>query len=121
VPVWICVRSERPWDVGHIWPFLVRFEKVDLQPFHPNETQEFVEACVSAGRVPRDTLTIVDWLHRRSGGAPLVLRELFEELATGKYDLSSPHALKRLDLDRRIHEVFPVSGPEVSIGEHKTV
>ncbi|MGD0261516.1 MAG: hypothetical protein ABSD29_17005 [Verrucomicrobiota bacterium] len=39
-----------------------------------------------------------------------MLHELFEELATGKYDLTSPQALRRLDLDRRIHEVFPGSG-----------
>ena len=36
-----------------------------------------------------------------------MLRELFEELAAGKYDLNNPLALRRLDLDRRIHEVLP--------------
>jgi hypothetical protein len=35
-----------------------------------------------------------------------VLRELIEELASGKSDLTSPPALRRLDLDRRIHELF---------------
>jgi hypothetical protein len=30
-------------------------------------------------------------------------------MATGKYDLDSPYALRRLDLDRRIHEIFPVT------------
>src|SRR5437867_6007919 len=34
-PVWICARSEHPWDIGHIWPLLVRFERVELRPFHP--------------------------------------------------------------------------------------
>lgn len=108
-PVWICARSEHPWDIGHIWPFLVRFEHVELHPFALTETQALVEACLKAGLIPGDTVSIIEWLHRRSAGNPLVLRELFEELATGKYDLSNPHALRRLDLDRRIHEVFPAS------------
>ena len=44
------------------------------------------------------------------------LRELLEELATGRYDLSSPEALRRLDLDRRIHEVFPGAGSGAARG-----
>ncbi len=106
-PVWICARSEHPWDIGHFWPLLVRFARVELRPFHASETHALVEAAVAAGGVPAATLGIVEWLQRRSGGNPLVLRELFEELATGKYDLTNPRALRRLDLDRRIHEVFP--------------
>lgn len=108
-PVWICARSEHPWDIGHVWPFLVRFERVELHPFRLTETQALVGATVNAGMVPAETLNIVEWLQRRSAGSPLVLRELFEELATGKYDLANPYALRRLDLDRRIHELFPVA------------
>ncbi len=110
-PVWICTRSEHPWGIGHFWPLLVRFERVELRPFHLSEAQALVEAAVQARLIPPETRSIVEWLHRRSAGSPLVLRELFEELATGKYDLNSPLALRRLDLDRRIHEVFPGSGP----------
>jgi hypothetical protein len=110
-PVWICTRSEHPWDIGHFWPLLARFARVDLRPFHLAETQSLVEAAVESGTIPPETRNIVEWLHRRSGGSLLVLRELFEELATGKYDLNNPLALRRLDLDRRIHEVFPGSGP----------
>ena len=113
-PVWICARSEHPWDIGHFWPLLVRFERVELRPFHLSETQALVEAAVEAGITPPGTRNIVEWLHRRSGGNPLVLRRLFEELATGKYDLSNPLALRRLDLDRRIHEVFPGSGTDAA-------
>ncbi len=109
VPVWIATRSEHPWDIGHFWTLLVRFERVEVHPFHLAETQALVEAAVKRGIIPPDTLRIVEWLQRRSAGSPLVLREVFEELATGHYDLSSPHALRRLDLDRRIHEVLPVS------------
>jgi predicted ATPase len=107
-PVWICARSEHPWDIGHIWPLLARFARVELRPFHLSETQELVEAAVRAGIIPAEARTIIEWLHRRSAGCPLLLREILEELATGKYDLANPLALRRLDLDRRIHEVFPV-------------
>ena len=100
-PVWICARSEHPWDIGHFWPLLVRFARVEVRPLHPSETQALVEAAVAAGGAPAATLGIVEWLQRRSGGKPLVLRELFGELATGKYDLTNPQALGRLDLDRR--------------------
>jgi hypothetical protein len=109
-PVWICTRSERPWDIGHFWPLLARFARVEVHPFSLSETQALVEAAVRIGGIPPRALKIVGWLQRRSAGSPLVLRELLEELATGRYDLSSPEALRRLDLDRRIHEVFPGSG-----------
>jgi len=109
-PVWLCARSEHPWDIGHFWPLLARFARVEVRPFHLNETQALVEAAVQARLIPPETRSIVEWLQRRAGGSPLVLHELFEELATGKYDLTSPQALRRLDLDRRIHEVFPGSG-----------
>jgi hypothetical protein len=106
-PMWICSRSEHPWDIGHFWTWLVRLETVRLQEFRPAETREFVTAAVEAGQIPVVAKDIVEWMHRRSSGSPLVLRELCEELATNRYDLTNPHALRRLDLDRRIHEVFP--------------
>ena len=108
-PVWICARSEHSWDIGHFWPLLVRFARVELHPFHLSETQEIIEAAVKAALIPPEAGAIVEWLHRRSAGSPLVLRGLFEELAAGKYDLSDPYALRRLDPDRRIHELFPLS------------
>jgi hypothetical protein len=104
--VWIATRSEHSWDIGHVWPQLVHFERVELHPFRPAETRAFVAAAVKSGLIPREALDIGEWLHRRSNGSPLVLRELLEELATGRYDLANPHALKLLDLDRRIHEMF---------------
>jgi len=119
VPVWIATRSEHPWDIGHFWTLLVRFERVELHPFHLAETQALVAATVKRGMIPPDTRRIIGWLQRRSAGSPLVLRELFEELATGHYDLSSPLALRRLDLDRRIHEVLPVSGEAAFLGERE--
>lgn len=107
VPVWVVTRSEHSWDIGHFCTMLARFERVKLQPFHRSETQEMIETAARTGELPAESLRLVDWLHRRSGGSPLLLRELCEELATGKYDLASPYALRRLELDRRIHEVFP--------------
>jgi hypothetical protein len=109
-----CARSGDPWDIGHIWPLLVRFARVELRPFHLAETQALVEAAVQAGLMPPEARNIVEWLQRRSAGSPLVLRELFDELATGQYDLANPHALRRLDLDRRIHEVFPAATPRAA-------
>ncbi|HXP61072.1 MAG TPA: hypothetical protein VN829_11305 [Dongiaceae bacterium] len=108
-PVWICARSEHAWDIGHFWPMLVRFARVELHPFRRSETQELVEAAVKAALIPPEAATIVEWLHRSSAGSPLVLRALFEELAAGNHNLSSPYALRRLDLDRRIHELFPLA------------
>lgn len=106
-PVWLCVRSEHPWDVGHIWPLLVRFEHIELKPFHPSESQLLVEAAIRNGKVPENTLNIIDWLHRKSAGNPGILCELLTEIAHGHYDLNSPQGLQLIDLDRRIHKIFP--------------
>ena len=107
VPIWICTRSEHSWDIGHFWTLLVRFEKIELRPFRAAETRACVAAAIQAGLIPSDVLNVVAWLHHRSNGSPLILGELLEELAAHPYDLSSPYALRRLNLDRRIHEVFP--------------
>lgn len=109
-PVWLCVRSDHPWDVGHsIWPLLARFEHLQLNSFHPAETRLLVDAAVRNGRVPGKALELVDWLHRKSAGSPKIVCELLSEIARGHYDLNSPHGLRLLDLDRRIHELFPVN------------
>lgn len=107
VAIWICARSERCRDIGHFWPLLVRFETIQLHPFRPAETRAAVDAAVETGLIPRQTLNFAGWLHRRSKGNPLLLRELIQELAARRYDPASSHALRRLDLDRRIREVFP--------------
>jgi hypothetical protein len=107
-PIWICTRSEHSWDIGHFWTWLVRFEKIQLQVFQPAETRELVIAAIQACQIPRAAMNIVPWLHHRSHGSPRLLHELLEELATHSYDLGNTHALRRLDLDRRIHEIFPI-------------
>jgi AAA ATPase domain len=109
VPVWLCARSEHPWDIGRIWPLLVRFEHIELKLFHPRETQKLVAAAIREKIVPEKTLGIVDWLHRHAEGNPKTVCELLTEIAHGHYDLNNPHSLRLLDLDRRIHEIFPTA------------
>jgi predicted ATPase len=116
VPVWVVTRSEHSWDIGHFWTMLARFARVEVKPFRLSETREVVGAVVQVGVAPRESLMIVEWLHRRSAGNPLVISELVSELATGRYDLTNPNALKRLNLDRRIHEVFPLTSAGGSSG-----
>jgi predicted ATPase len=114
VPVWIATRSEHSWDIGHFWPGLTRFERVAVRPLRLPETRALVEAVIQRGGVPPETAGIVEWLHRRSAGNPGMLRAFLQELAAGRYDLRSPAALRRLELDRRIHEVFPVRAGNAS-------
>jgi len=109
VPVWVCARSEHPWDIGRIWPLLVRFHHIELQPFLPKESQRLVAAAVNEGTIPEKTLGIIDWLHRHAEGNPKTMCELLTEIAHGRYDFNNPHSLRLLDLDRRIHEIFPTS------------
>ncbi len=104
VPVWVATRSAHPWDIGHCWPLLVRFERVELSPFHPADSRALVEAAVRSGRVSAAALEAVERLHRLSAGLPRVLCELLDGLATGRYDPRRAFDLKLLDLDRRIQE-----------------
>ncbi len=106
-PIWICCRSDEPWDIGHVWPLLVRFKRVEVKPFYLSETRMLVAAAVREGFVSRDTLNAISPLHRRASGNPKVLRALLDELARSRCDLSKPRSLARLDLARRIHELFP--------------
>ncbi len=105
VPVWICARSEHPWNIGHFWPLLVRFEKVDIKPFHPAETRELMETAIRLGIVPPGVVDTVERLHHLCAGNPKVLCELIEGLATGHYDPHKKFDLRLLDLDRRIQHL----------------
>ena len=105
VPVWLCVRSEHPWDVGHIWPLLVRFEKVEIKPFHPAETRGLIATAIRLGIAPPSAADAVERLHHLCAGNPKVLCELIEGLATGHYDPHRTFDLRLLDLDRRIQHL----------------
>ncbi|MGD0208816.1 MAG: ATP-binding protein [Verrucomicrobiota bacterium] len=102
VPVWLCARSEPPWDIGHIWPLLVRFERVELRPFHLHETRLLVEAAVQRRFAPGDASDAIVQLHRLAHGLPQTLCDLLVRLGSHHYNLSSAHGLRLLDLDRRI-------------------
>lgn len=105
VPVWICARSDHPWDIGHFWPLLVRFEKVEIKPFHLAETRGLIETAIRLGVVPPSMADTVDRLHHLCGGNPKILCELIEGLATGHYDPHKKFDLRLLDLDRRIQHL----------------
>ena len=110
--VWVCARSEHPWDIGHIWPLLARFARVEVRAFHLSETRALVEAAVRAWGVPGGALDAVERLHRLAGGVPHVLCDLLERLGTGLYDPHRLFDLKLLDLDRRIEHVAAGRDPE---------
>jgi AAA ATPase domain len=107
-PVWICTRSDRAPDIGHFWPLLARFEKVELRPFHFSDTNALLVAAIESGRIPASVQPFARQLHRLSAGLPLVLRELLEQFAAGHYDLSRRAGLQLLQLDRCIKNLPPV-------------
>jgi hypothetical protein len=105
VPVWIVTRSEHSWDIGHVWPLLVRFQRIELQPFHPPETRALLAAAIRLGLVPPDAADACERLHHLSHGNPGTLCELIAGLATGHYDPHKKFDLRLLDLDRRIQHL----------------
>jgi len=107
-PVWICARSECARSIGHFWPLLARFEKIELRPFHFSETRALLAAAVATGQVPPAAATFARRLHRLSGGLPSALRELLDQFAAGHYDLSRRTGRQLLELDRRIRNLSPV-------------
>jgi len=112
VPVWIAARSEHSWDIGHVWPLLVRFVKVEILPFRPAETRGLIEAAVQLGIAPVGAADAVERLHHLCAGNPKVLGELIEGLATGQYDPHKKFDLQLLDLDRRIQHLSASGGPQ---------
>lgn len=106
-PVWICARSEHAADIGHFWPLLARFEKIELRPFHLFETNALLAAAVETGQISPSVALFARQLQRLSAGLPLALRELLEQFATGHYDLSRRAGLQLLELDRHIKRLLP--------------
>lgn len=116
VPVWIATRSEHPWDIGHFWTWLARFERVALDAFTPGETRALVEAWVVCQGLPSETLAAVTPLHRLARGNPGVLVGLLRMLRGRDYDLSTASGIQRLDLDRRIH-ALPIEPKRAEVQE----
>jgi AAA ATPase domain len=111
-PVWLCARSECAREIGHFWPLLARFEKIELQPFHFSETSALLAAAVEGGQAPSSVRRYARQLHRLSGGLPLALIELLEQSADGHYDLSRRTGLQLLELDRRIKNLHFAASAE---------
>lgn len=110
VPVWIVARSDHSWDIGHVWPLLARFVRVELCHFRLADTRKLVQLLVQEGGVSAAALDAVGRLQHLSAGNPQVLHELLEGLASGRYDPHKWYDLKLLELDRRIKHL-PVSNP----------
>ena len=102
MPVWICARSELAQDIGHFWPLLARFEKIELPPLRFSETNMLLTAAIESGLIPPPVKPFVRQLHRLSGGLPLALVELLEQFTARPYNLSRRAGLRLLELDRRI-------------------
>ena len=115
-PVWICARSELAGNIGHIWPLLARFEKIELRPFRFSETNALLIAAVESGQIPPSVKPFARQLHRLSAGLPLALCELFKQFATGHYDLSRRAGLQLLELDRRIKNLHFTGKPMELVG-----
>jgi len=111
VPVWIAARSEHSRDIGHVWPLLARFVKVEIIPFRLAETRGLIEAAVRLGIAPPSVRDAVEGLHHLCEGNPGILAELIEGLATGHYDPHKKLDLRLLDLDRRIQHLPASGGP----------
>jgi hypothetical protein len=105
IPVWIACRSDRAHDIGHVWPELYKFVRIELLPLTETETRMLIDEAVAQGNIQANARKHVDELHRMSGGNPRILEELLIELAAREYKIDSSFGLDLLDLDRRIHEI----------------
>jgi hypothetical protein len=105
IRVWIACRSDRPHEIGHIWPELYKFTRVELLPLTELETRMLIEEAVAQGNIQADARKHAKELHGMSRGNPRILEELLIELAAREYKMDGSFGLDLLDLDRRIHEI----------------
>ena len=104
MPVWLVGRSSLPLDLGHVWPFLFAFKRIDLKPFSLDETRAFLAAAPFAGD-RAELLAAGLRLHRLSAGHPASLAALLDELGRRTYDLRTMEGLHLLALHARITRV----------------
>jgi AAA ATPase domain len=109
VPVWIGCRSTQPKEIGAVWQYLYRFDRLELRPLSLKDTETWIRVAVKAGRAPANTRDHTAQLHRLAVGNPRVLEELLIELASRQYHLEDSFDRKLLDLDRRIHNITGVA------------
>jgi DNA polymerase III delta prime subunit len=100
-PVWLVVRSIDPLELGHVWPYLFLFKRLDVLPFSLRETQAFLAAVDFPGD-RRDLLAAGLRLHRLTAGHPGALAALATELRCRTYDLRTAEGLRLLALHARI-------------------
>jgi hypothetical protein len=105
IPIWIACCSNRPHEIGHLWPELYKFARVELPPLTEIQTRMLIDEAVAQGNIQLDARKHADELHRMCGGNPRILEELLIELAAREYEIDSSFGLDLLDLDRRIHEI----------------
>jgi len=105
VPVWITCRADQSQEIGHIWPELYKFARVEISPLTQLETRALVAEAVAQRNIQADAREYVDELHQMSGGNPRILKELLTELGARTYKIGSSFGLNLLNLDRRIHEI----------------
>ncbi len=103
-PVWLVTRSVAPIDLGHVWPILFFFQRVDVPPFSAEETRAFLAAVEYEGDRD-DLLAAALRLHRIAAGHPGTLAALIAELRCRTYDLQSTEGLRLLALHARITNV----------------
>ena len=95
----------RPHEVGHIWPELYNFARVELFPLTQIETWMLIDEAVAQGRTSANASVHAGELYRMSRGSPRILTELLMQLAAREYKIDSSHGLNLLDLDRRIQQI----------------
>lgn len=100
-PIWMVTRSTMPLELGHVWPYLFLFQRVDVPPFTPDETRAFLSA-VEFERDRTELLRATLRLHRLSAGHPATRTALVAELRRRAYDLQTTEGLRLLALHARI-------------------
>jgi hypothetical protein len=105
VPVWVACRSAQPKEIGAVWEYLYRFERIELLPLLITETGALLRSATRTDRMPALSRNHVSKLHRLAKGNPRILEELLIELGSRQYRLDESFDWKLLELDRRIHSV----------------
>jgi len=100
-PVWLVARSALPLNLGHVWPYLFLYERIELSAFTPEETRAYLAtADFPDGRV--ELLASTMRLHRLAAGHPGTLAALVAELRCRPHDLRTAEGLRLLAVHTRI-------------------
>lgn len=103
-PVWVVARSPRAAELGHLWPYLFLFHRLEVPPFTLAETRTYLSRIDFPG--DRDRLvSSARALHRLSAGHPATLAALANELRARPAVLQSAPALERLTVHARITRI----------------